>query len=276
MLLHIEERKLVQQKKLTRPDGLLHLSAAKYHCIRVYHRRCGCKQLDLQCTDFCGCDNCENQIVSVTANQETGDDEEDQGSISKPTGRPKPIVWIDSGIHAREWISPATNQYFIHQLLTKYAEDSQVQNFVDQIEWHILPVVNPDGYEYSHTRNRMWRKSRSGPIHGCYGVDLNRNYDFKWMEIGASSLPCSGTFAGPTPESDIETRNLRDYVLPLAKDMKAFITIHSYSQLFLTPWGHTTELPSDNDDVHGLGVKATNALTAVHGTEYRSRSDANT
>ncbi|XP_014667694.1 PREDICTED: carboxypeptidase B-like [Priapulus caudatus] len=195
--------------------------------------------------------------------------------ISKPNGRRKPIVWMDSGIHAREWISPATNQYFIHQLLTKYAEDSQVQNFVDQIEWHILPVVNPDGYEYSHTHNRMWRKSRSGPIDGCYGVDPNRNYDFKWMEIGASSSSCMENFAGPTPESEIETRNLRDYVLPLAKDMKAFITIHSYSQLFLTPWGHTTELPSDNDDVHGLGVKATNALTAVHGTEYEVGSDAN-
>ncbi|XP_014679942.1 PREDICTED: carboxypeptidase B-like, partial [Priapulus caudatus] len=160
-------------------------------------------------------------------------------------------------------------------LLTKYAEDSQVQNFVDQIEWHILPVVNPDGYEYSHTHDRMWRKSRSGPINGCYGADVNRNFDFKWMEIGASSDPCSSTFAGTTPASEIETRNLRDYVLPLANDMKAFITMHSYSQLWLTPWGYTSELPSDYDDLYNLAVKATDTLTSMYGTEYTVGSAAN-
>ncbi|XP_014667238.1 PREDICTED: carboxypeptidase B-like [Priapulus caudatus] len=165
--------------------------------------------------------------------------------ISKPNGRKKPIIWIDSGIHACEWVSMATNQYFIHQLLTKYAENSQVQNFVDQIEWHILPVVNPDGYEYSHTH------------------------------VGASNDPCSDTYAGATPDSEVETRNIRDYILPIAKDIKAFITIHSYTQLWLIPWGYTTGLPSDYDDLYDLAMRATSALTAVHGTRYQVGTASN-
>lgn len=29
------------------------------------------------------------------------------------------------------------------------------------MDWYILPVLNPDGYEYSHEYDRMWRKTRS-------------------------------------------------------------------------------------------------------------------
>lgn len=81
-------------------------------------------------------------------------------------------IWIDGGIHAREWISPASVTYIINHLVLNYdSESEQIQN----IDWYFLPVANPDGYVYSHHNDRLWRKNRarSGL---CAGTDLNRNY----------------------------------------------------------------------------------------------------
>ena len=85
------------------------------------------------------------------------------------------------GIHAREWISPATVTYIIRDLVTNQRHD----NMLDQYDFFILPVVNPDGYEYTHTTDRLWRKNRAGnplTLGLCRGVDLNRNFGYKWAE----------------------------------------------------------------------------------------------
>lgn len=60
--------------------------------------------------------------------------------------------WIDAGIHAREWIAPAVVLSVIDELTRGYSRDPVVQNIMDSIDWYILPVMNPDGYEYTHTK----------------------------------------------------------------------------------------------------------------------------
>ncbi len=70
----------------------------------------------------------------------------------------KTAVWIDGGIHAREWASPSAVTYLMHELLQNSA---QYQNILDNYDLFILPLANPDGYEYSHTKDRLWRKTRS-------------------------------------------------------------------------------------------------------------------
>lgn len=81
-------------------------------------------------------------------------------------------VWIDGGIHAREWISPASVTYIInHFVLNNEREPVEVQN----LDWYFLPVANPDGYIYSHMTDRLWRKNRARSGQ-CAGTDLNRNY----------------------------------------------------------------------------------------------------
>jgi len=55
-----------------------------------------------------------------------------------------PVVVIEAGIHAREWISPATALWFIDQLLSVNATD-----VMKAYEWHVFPSVNPDGYAYT-------------------------------------------------------------------------------------------------------------------------------
>ncbi|KPJ19046.1 Zinc carboxypeptidase A 1 [Papilio machaon] len=70
--------------------------------------------------------------------------------INTPRQRntPKPVVFIESGIHAREWIAPATTRYFINELLT--SNDPDITRMRDQFDWRIFPSCNPDGYHYSY------------------------------------------------------------------------------------------------------------------------------
>jgi carboxypeptidase A1 len=87
----------------------------------------------------------------------------------------KPLVWIMAGQHAREWIAPAATMHLINLLLT----DTDNEQLLKDYEFAMLPLVNPDGYELSRTKDRMWRKNcRPGG-----SVDLNRNWDILWGEI---------------------------------------------------------------------------------------------
>nr|CAD7196847.1 unnamed protein product [Timema douglasi] len=94
----------------------------------------------------------------------------------------RPVIAIEAGIHAREWIAPATAVYIINQLV----ENSENSDLISNVDWHIVPVTNPDGYEFSHTTTRLWRKTRSRLSSSiCIGTDPNRNFDFYWMDIAA-------------------------------------------------------------------------------------------
>lgn len=137
--------------------------------------------------------------------------------------------------------------------MENYAENKNVLN---NLNWIILPVVNPDGYEYSHrsvctkrvirSRNvvffikqeRFWRKTRK-PFKSCIGTDANRNFGFHWSEIGASSNPCSETFQGEKAFSEPETIALRDLMHSIRGECKFYLTLHSYGQYLLYPWGYT-------------------------------------
>ena len=63
-----------------------------------------------------------------------------------------------TGMHAREWIGTAVATYILGQLVEKNTTHSKLLGAND---WMILPVANPDGYEFSHIGDRLWRKTRS-------------------------------------------------------------------------------------------------------------------
>ncbi|XP_053610670.1 carboxypeptidase B-like [Plodia interpunctella] len=169
-------------------------------------------------------------------------------------------VFIDGGIHAREWISPATVTYFINQLAENFkAESDDIKN----IDWYFLPVLNPDGYEYTHTTNRMWRKNRRpGPNKRCVGVDLNRNFGYEWGGLGTSADPCSDIYKGEKPFSEPESEAILKFFQSGVK-FSAYLTYHSYGQWIFYPWGYDSVLPPDAAELDTAGKNIAAAIKST-------------
>lgn len=150
-------------------------------------------------------------------------------------------IFIEGNIHAREWISGATTTYILNELL--FSSDPVIQELAQNIDWHIIPISNPDGYEHSRNSNRNWRKTRSEPSILCRGVDPNRNFEFNWMtpdeggNLGASTNPCSETFAGDRPFSESETAAIDDYLSRHFQQFDIYLSMHSFAHMILHPLG---------------------------------------
>ncbi|EAW86937.1 carboxypeptidase A6, isoform CRA_a [Homo sapiens] len=102
--------------------------------------------------------------------------------------RLKRAVWIDCGIHAREWIGPAFCQWFVKEALLTYKSDPAMRKMLNHLYFYIMPVFNVDGYHFSWTNDRFWRKTRSrNSRFRCRGVDANRNWKVKWCDVSSGS-----------------------------------------------------------------------------------------
>ncbi|XP_063241177.1 zinc carboxypeptidase-like [Bacillus rossius redtenbacheri] len=176
-------------------------------------------------------------------------------------------IFIEGGIHAREWIAPATVTYILNQLLT--STDSQVRSMAQEFDWYFFPSTNPDGYEYTHTTNRMWRKTRSRTNLLCYGADPNRNWGFHWNEGGTSTNPCADTYHGSAPFSEPETRLLADYISTISSNLKIYLAVHSYTQVILTPYGIAGLRPANENTLLSIGQVAAQALAKRYDTQYQ-------
>lgn len=174
-------------------------------------------------------------------------------------------VFIEGGMHAREWISPATVTFILNELLT--SNDSSVQKIAENYDWYIVPVVNPDGYIYSHTKDRMWRKNRK-PYGSFVGVDLNRNWDHRWGQSGTSMNASDDNFGGSHPFSEIETETLSKYLISLRGKIQVYLLFHSYFQKILFPYGYTGERVKNYDDLLLVGNAAATSLAKRYGSTY--------
>ncbi|KAK3917349.1 Carboxypeptidase B [Frankliniella fusca] len=214
----------------------------------------------------------------------------------------RPAIWLDAGTHAREWVGPAAALYVCMQLVERFYSHPHL---VLDADWYIMPVLNPDGYEFSHTRDRLWRKSRSShelhpyalrpgpgrrpagprpagraarlaalfhkpPRRGpCAGVDLNRNWDDNWGDLrGASDDPCSDRYAGPRAFSEPETRAVSRFILRHRERFELFVSLHAFGQLLLLPEdGRFRHLP-DHEELFNKAKLASNAMRRVRNTRY--------
>ncbi|HEX9710894.1 MAG TPA: M14 family metallopeptidase [Candidatus Thermoplasmatota archaeon] len=191
----------------------------------------------------------------------------------------EPKYLLMAATHAREWTTYHVAAYFLNWVTGNYRsaesggpayaapgeedEAAYASWLVDNRETYILAMVNPDGIEYSHTTDNLWRKNREPNMGAlgqvCYGVDINRNFAYHWGEIqGDSHVPCSEVYAGPsTARTDgaytlrgwrpgdpnpggfttAESIAIRD--LQLRVPFSTALSLHSYSELVLYPWGYT-------------------------------------
>ncbi|MBU6412689.1 MAG: hypothetical protein KGS45_04390 [Planctomycetes bacterium] len=179
----------------------------------------------------------------------------------------RPQVIIHGGQHAREWISPMTTMWVAEQMLEQYALGGRAAAALNRVDLMVIPVMNPDGYSFTWTNNRLWRKNRRANSNGTFGVDLNRNWGYQWGGEGASTDPGNDTYRGPSAFSEPETQYMRDFITANTR-LKGHIDFHSYSQLILSPWGYTATLPPDAATFDALNARMVASIRAVHGLTY--------
>ncbi|XP_027870689.1 carboxypeptidase A1-like [Xiphophorus couchianus] len=184
-------------------------------------------------------------------------------------GSNRPAIWIDTGIHAREWVTQASGIVFAKKIVTEYGTDSAVTEILNRMDVFLEMVVNPDGYHFTHTNNRMWRKNRKQNRGStCVGVDLNRNWNAGFGGHGSSNNPCSEIYRGTRAHSEPEVKSIVNFVRSHG-NIKAFISIHSYSQMLLFPYGYTRKPAKDQAELDQVAQKAITALASLYGTSYR-------
>jgi len=162
-------------------------------------------------------------------------------------GNDKPGVMYHGVQHGNEVMGACVVAYMAEYLLTKYDSDPEVQKVVDDVEWFLLPIMNPDGYPNDR--------------HNANGADLNRDWGGPWTGPGAFSEP--------------ETAAMRDFFLT-HPNIRAHIDFHSSGQMIMWPWGYTEELCEDNPTFEMLGDEMAALIFEVHGTNYARRGPINT
>ncbi|MFD9004356.1 M14 family zinc carboxypeptidase [Streptomyces sp. NPDC059582] len=185
----------------------------------------------------------------------------------------KPSVLYMSNQHAREWITPEMTRRLLHYYLDNYKTDQRVKKIVDSTELWFVLSANPDGYDYTFqsTDNRLWRKNLrdvngDGAISTGDGVDLNRNFAYKWGydDEGSSPNPTSETYRGAAPGSEPETKALDAFEKRI--DFAYGINYHSAAELLLYGVGWQVATPTPDDVVYKAlaGTPDNSAIPGYH------------
>merc|ERR1712241_939698 len=126
----------------------------------------------------------------------------------------KSIFFAMTGIHAREYTpTELVSRWAEEDLINQYGINTDITAMLDRTEIHLVIQSNPDGRNLAETKKWQLRRKNAnteGRRFPCFlstrGVDLNRNFPFRWEVPGGSSTNrCSQTYRGSTPASEPET-----------------------------------------------------------------------
>ncbi len=179
----------------------------------------------------------------------------------------RPQVAINATIHAREWITTPAAEYLLESLVRDYDSNPRIRNLMDTVDWYVTPVFNVDGYLYSWSTERYWRKNRRNNGNGTFGVDLNRNWDIDWGGNGASANTSDETYRGTSAFSEPETQVMRDFLLTL-DDLRAHVDTHSYSQLVLHAPGTFAQVTPNESQLQAVAEEMSDAILDSNGAFY--------
>jgi carboxypeptidase T len=188
---------------------------------------------------------------------------------------PKPVLWVDGDIHAREIATPEVLIRMIDYLLNNYNTNADVHWLVDHHDIWLMPEVNPDGhhiveaggggnspYLYRKNGNNFGGGGCSWPPTGSnhFGVDNNRNFPFHWACCGGSSgLVCEQSYRGTSAGSEPETMAIVNQIRTLVPDQRGpvdtdpapitatgvYQNIHTVVPVNLFTWGwSSTQMPN--------------------------------
>ncbi|KAI0429946.1 hypothetical protein F5Y09DRAFT_244371 [Xylaria sp. FL1042] len=184
----------------------------------------------------------------------------------------KEAIFFNGNVHAREWITSMVVEYILYQIVTGYESDELVQKVLDNYDFYVLPVVNPDGFVYTQTTDRLWRKNRQTRSNTtAIGTDINRNWAVGWGGDGSSPNPSSETFSGFAPHDTPETAALAVYADRLRdlNGIKLYVDWHSYAQVILLSYGYTcTAFPDNLDEQMALAEGIAGAIAKPYNTTF--------
>lgn len=224
--------------------------------------RAGLSELPREYPSICelwdiGSSHEERMLIALKITGNTGSDE------------PKPVIYIEGGIHGNEWISVNVTYHIAKYLLENYASDTTVRKIVDHLEIWIIPMLNPDGHVVLENQTNLdvssfleiGRKNRYDGSKLMSGVDLNRNFNSNWGDTadGTSLNPLSPYYCGEAPFSEPETLAVRD----LLNRIKPSLTIHYHN------YGQHIAYAAENDGESAyLAENMAAAISAVNGVSY--------
>ncbi len=163
-------------------------------------------------------------------------------------GAHKPGVLYHGAQHGNEVMGPCVIAYAARHLLTHYATDAEVAGMIDGVDWYLLPIMNPDGYE-------------EGDRYNANQADLNRD----WGAPGGDPA----RFAQP------ETAAVRDFLLSHAH-VRSYLDLHSYGYMIMWPWAQAPEPCAHHALYAAIATEMRTRIGAVHGTDYDRLGPVNT
>ena len=211
-----------------------------------------------------GGDGYDMMVLKLTNSETTG----------TPTGdgQGKPVLFVTSAIHAREYTTAELMTRFAEYLLDNYGVDADATWLLDEHEIHLMLHTNPDGRKQAEG-GASWRKNTDenycGATSSSRGADLNRNFEFQWGCNTSSDSQCDETYRGPDAASEPEVQAVEAYARALFPDQRGenltdaapetttgiYLDIHSYSELVLWPWGFTEDVAPNGTQLQTLGRK---------------------
>ena len=157
-----------------------------------------------------------------------------------PSVNKKPALMAIFTEHAAEHDVTSLAVGIVKYFAKSHGKDKRITKLMNEKEIYIVPMMNPDGVEYDlsgEVKPFTWRKNRKPVDEKIYGVDLNRNWGYKWNAVPEELKeqyynPNDDYYHGEKPFSENETRAIRDFLLS-HKNIKIFVDYHSGSAPFI-------------------------------------------
>lgn len=189
------------------------------------------------------------------------------------TAKPRKTIVVTGGMHAREWISTSTVNYLAWSFITSFGKDPAITKVLEEFDIVFVPVMNPDGVEYTWSVDRLWRKSRQETtFRYCRGMDLDHAFGFEFDVAQIQSDPCSESYGGELPFQAVEAQELANWAKNETFHNVQFVgllDLHSYSQQVLFPYAYScTHSPPNLENLEELGAGLSKAIRLSHGEAY--------
>ncbi|XP_014243837.1 putative metallocarboxypeptidase ecm14 isoform X2 [Cimex lectularius] len=213
---------------------------------------------------------CKEEKLKYMSIGETAGGQEIPGVFVGEENGNKPVVLIEAGCHPREKVAAAAAIYAIGQL-AKEKKDKILTKILETVDLAIAPLLNPDGYLFAIETDENWRKNRNNTfINHCRGIDINRNFSYKWKEGGAERIrdPCSQFYCGSEPFSEAESCALRDFFLCFEPRVKMYLSLHSPDQSIVYPWSYDLTQPEDREQLELLAWNVSDKIREKFYTEF--------